>query len=323
MRYPAPKLALIAWLACFGGCAANHANSTEDTSAAEVGTGVTESPAKAEREFDPFIGPRWIGNGISYGPHRDGQHPDRDGPTREQLREDLHILSQHWNLLRMYGSRGATETVLEIIRTDKLPLKVMVGAWISPEARLAEDGSIVETFREAKAANEAEVATAIRLANAFPEAVVAISVGNETQVFWSSHRVRSGVLIDYIRQARAKTRVPVTTADDFRFWISPESAAIADEVDFIVTHAYAMWNGQTLENALPFTKEQYDAVAARHPEHQVVLGEAGWATQKHDQGEQGPFDSGRRRRGRAEVVPRRLPGVDDRRTRREFLLRSV
>jgi exo-beta-1,3-glucanase (GH17 family) len=80
--------------------------------------------------------------------------------------------------------------------------------------------------------------------------------------------------------------VPVTTADDFSFWNRPGSAVLAREVDFIVAHAYAMWNKQPLDRAISFTKEKYSEVAAAHPDHQIVLGEAGWATKKHNQGEQ-------------------------------------
>ena len=61
---------------------------------------------------------------------------------------------------------------------------------------------------------------------------------------------------------------------------------LAREVDFIVMHAYAMWWGQSLDNAVAFTKEKYTEVAALHPEHQIVIGEAGWATKIHSEGEQ-------------------------------------
>jgi exo-beta-1,3-glucanase (GH17 family) len=241
----------------------------------------------ARRPFQPFLDGRWIGNGISYGPYRDGQTPDGGpGPSKAELREDLQLMSKHWNLIRMYGAQGPAETVLELIHEEQFPMKVMVGAWIAPETRLAEDGTVAETLAANVAGNRREVETAIRLANRYPEIVVGVSVGNETQVSWSFHKVRTSVLVDYIRQVRSATNAPVTTADDFTFWDKPESKVVAREVDFIVMHAYAMWCGQPFDNAMPFTKEQFAVVSALHPDHPVVLGEAGWATKVHAEGEQ-------------------------------------
>ena len=257
---------------------ADAAASTEDSAHKE---------RSGRRPFEPFIGKRWIGNGISYGPFRDGQSPiGGPWPSRDELREDLHLMSKHWNLLRMYGSRGPAETVVQLIHEEGIRMKVMLGAWIDTEVRFAEDGSVAEEYPATVAANRGEVETAIKLANAYRDVVIAVSVGNETQVSWSFHKVRTEVLLDYIRQVQARTSVPVTTADDFSYWNTPESKRLAREVDFIVMHAYAMWWGQSLGNAMAFTKEKYAEVAALHSAHQIVIGEAGWATKVHSEGEQ-------------------------------------
>ena len=128
--------------------------------------------------------------------------------------------------------------------------------------------------------------TAVRLANAYPELVLALVIGNETQVSWSAHRFAPEVLVAWLRHARAATTLPVSTADDFGFWLSPASDRVAAEVDFIVLHAYAMWNGKPLEEALGFTQGKYAEVVRRHPGRPVLLGEAGWATAKHTEGDQ-------------------------------------
>jgi len=117
-------------------------------------------------------------------------------------------------------------------------------------------------------------------------------VGNETQVSWSDHKVAPEVLIGWLRHARQGTAAPVSTADDFSYWLRPESERVAREVDFLVMHAYAMWNGRSLDQALPFTQEKYAAVVARYPGRPVVLGEAGWATRKHSEGEQATLIQG-------------------------------
>ena len=84
----------------------------------------------------------------------------------------------------------------------------------------------------------------------------------------------------------------MTTADDFGFWVQPQSDQVAREVDFIVLHAYAMWNGKTLAEALDFTKEKYAEVARLHPDRTILLGEAGWATRKHTEGDQAKYIQG-------------------------------
>ena len=231
--------------------------------------------APARRPFHPFDGERFVGHGISYGPHRDGQRPGAEGPTRAQLREDLQLLRGRWDLLRVYASDGPTPELVALVHEERLPFKVLLGAWIAPEKTPAD-----------REANRAQVAAAVRLANAYPSVVLAVVVGNETQVSWSAHRTDPAVLVEWLREARRGAKVPVATADDFGFWLSPESDRIAAEVDLIVLHAYAMWNGKALEDALAFTQEKYAATVKRHPGLPVLLGEAGWATKKHTEGEQ-------------------------------------
>lgn len=242
------------------------------------------------RRFAPKIDERWIGQGISYGPYREGQRPGGVGPTKEQLSEDLHLLAKHWNLLRMYGAGEVAEEVLQVIRDEKIPMRVMLGAWITNET--PSDNLDDATAAVAKQANESQTAEAIRLANSYPEVVVAVSVGNETQVYWSDHITKPEVLIGYIRKVRNATSVPITTADDFNFWNKPESKAVVDEIDFIVLHIHALWGGTLHPVAMKWTEEIYDDISARHPNRKVVIGEAGWATQVHNEGEQAKLIKG-------------------------------
>jgi exo-beta-1,3-glucanase (GH17 family) len=202
--------------------------------------------------------------GISYGPFRAGQRPGGPGPSDSEILEDLQLIAPRWGMIRMYGSRGPTEAVLRTIRDEHLPIGVVVGAWIGPDDA---------------AANAAEVEGAIRLAKAYPEQVLALSIGNESQVSWSGHRTPSEVLVGHLREARAAVSQPVTTADDYNFWNKPESDAIASEVDFLLLHAYAMWNKQTLDDAVPWTASTVASIRAAHPDLPIVIGETGWATE--------------------------------------------
>jgi exo-beta-1,3-glucanase (GH17 family) len=225
-------------------------------------------------------------NAVCYGPHRDGQRPGVTSPSAEELREDLKLMADHWSLLRVYGSSEFAETMLSLIRGDGLNMKVVLGAWIAPEAPMDDNDVVVDRLAEAAAANRREIDAAIRLAREFTDIVVAVSVGNETQVFWSAHRSPIDILIDYVREVRANVSVPVTVADDFNFWNKPESLHLVAEIDFITMHAHPMWNGLQVEDALQWLREQTAVVQAMHPDHPVIVGETGWATSVHDEGEQ-------------------------------------
>jgi exo-beta-1,3-glucanase (GH17 family) len=252
--------------------------------AAERGSDVT-STDRLQRE-DPFL-PRPFTlrlddrppvGAVCYGPHRDGQRPGGPEPAVAQLREDLRLMGRHWDLLRIYGASGFADSLLSLIRDDGPGMRVMLGVWISQDDTLA---------------NRREVEAAVRLAAVYPEIVVAVSVGNETQVSWSSYRCEAELLVGYVREVRARVTVPVTTADDFNYWNKPESRALAAEIDFITLHAHPMWNGRQLDEALAWLSEQTSVVQAVHPERVVVIGETGWATSVHDEGEQARLIKGR------------------------------
>jgi exo-beta-1,3-glucanase (GH17 family) len=163
----------------------------------------------------------------------------------------------------------------------------MLGVWLENETKNPER----------KKSNVKEVLKSIELANQYPNVLAAVNVGNETQVFWSWHRMKTENLIRYIRAVRNNIHVPVTTADDYNFWNKPESQRVAKEVDFIVSHIYPLWNGKILENAIEWMGYIYhQEVQKNHPEKVIAIGEPGWATtynpEKKGPGEQGTLVKG-------------------------------
>lgn len=250
----------------FGGGEGESAGGSEQGAPPEAPvppTGVARRPYAPMRDGQPIL------DGISYGPFRAGQRPGGPNPSAQEILEDLRILAPSWGAIRVYSSAPPTLTVLETIRANDLDLKVMVGAWIAPDD---------------PEANAREVADAIRLANAFPDQVVAVSVGNESQVDWSAHRSSREGLIAALREVRAGIQQPVTTADDYNFWNKPEAAGVAREVDFLLLHAYAMWNGKQLDEAVAWTSSIVDSIQALHPDLPIVIGETGWATTLNPEG---------------------------------------
>lgn len=233
------------------------------------------------REFVPFLGNKWIGESIAYGYHRKGQSPGGESPNESEIFEDLSIISKHWNLIRVYGADKNVELILEVIHRNKFPIRVILGMWLEDE----------ETNQAKERENIEQVLCGIDLANKYPETVIAISVGNETQVYWSGHKMKPESLIRYIRITRKYTKVPVTTADDFNFWNKTESEAVAKETDFILTHIHPQWNGISLENSIEWLNDVSLKLKEAHPEREIVIGETGWAT-RYDSGKNGPGEQG-------------------------------
>jgi len=234
-----------------------------------LGSSVVRQDPFVIRRFEPCLNGKWIGEAVSYGCYRSGQAPGVKGPSVSEIEEDLQIIQNHWNFIRLYGSDEDSARVLKIIREKHLPLKVMLGVWLENETGLPER----------REENFAQAMKGIDLANEYPDVIAAVCVGNETQVTWSAHRMDQHDLIRYIRLVRNNTSLPVATADDYSFWITFDSRKVADEIDFVVTHLYSMWNGITLENAIEWMDRVYfREVTAMHPDKVTVIGEVGWAT---------------------------------------------
>ena len=246
-----------------------------------------------KRALPTTIGDRWIGNGVAYGPYRDGQHPGGPSPSRDELGEDL---SSHVRPLEPTPALRSGRTYRDHPRSHSGGTARHEGhARGLDRARTGHRGQwngAVDPLT-ARAANRLEIETAIRLAGEYPEIVIAVCVGNETQVSWSSHRVPADLLIGYVREARARTSMPVSTADDFNFWNKPASDAVAREIDFIVTHAHPLWNPSAASRARwTGTRSTVAQIQAAHPGETVVLGETGWATRKDMEGDQATLMKG-------------------------------
>ena len=227
------------------------------------------SASFVKRDFQPTIDGKWIGNGISYGAYRDGEGPGKGLTSKANILEDMQIMTQRWNLIRLYGSDPQSERILEVIRDNDIPMRVMLGAWLDGHKSVDE--------------NNEQVRRLIELANRFPEIVVAANVGNEIFVYWSWHKIDDvDWVIDHIRNVRASIEQPVTVSDDYNFWNKPESQKVAAELDFICMHGYALWNSQQLSNGLGWTVETYNDIQSHHPDHKIAFCETGWATSKVD-----------------------------------------
>ena len=225
---------------------------------------------------------------VAYSGFREGQHPDRgDGavnPSDEEILEDLELLVENgFKLIRLYDVAENTVTTLELIREHDLPIKVLLGMWLRAEVSNHEgcawlDEPIPDAELAANAiVNLAEVDRGIELAQEFDDIIVAVNVGNEALVEWNDHMVPLEQVITYIRRVKAAIDQPVTTADNYEWWIK-DGAPLAAEVDFLGIHTYPAWEEKTIDEAMPYTIENLQRVRDALPGKPIAILEAGWAT---------------------------------------------
>jgi len=227
-------------------------------------------------------------NAICYSGYRDGQSPQTQTyPTRDQIHEDLLILQGHWRYLRLYDCSPHAQLVLDIIRSEGLDFKVMLGLDMAAEmsnphcpwgADFSDD--VLYANRES---NAMEVKRLTQLAAEYADIVFSVSVGNEASVEWTDHMVPVECLIGYVHDVRKAIDQPITFCENYVPW-TYKLAPLADELDFIAIHTYPAWEYRSIEDALEFTKENYQSVVDHYPGKQVIITEAGWTTAANGRG---------------------------------------
>jgi exo-beta-1,3-glucanase (GH17 family) len=227
------------------------------------------------------------GRAICYSGFRENQRPGDIYPDYDQVKEDLLLLQPHWKYLRMYDCDQHTDTVLEVIKGEKLDFQMMLGAYIEAEMNNFNClwGGIYseEQLATNKIGNQKKIDKLAELANSNRDIVFSVSVGNEACVDWTDHFVHEKRVAEYVKQVKSKTDIPVTFCENYAPWLV-KLESLAEAVDFISLHTYPVWEYKHIQEALDYTKENYYAVAKKYPDKAVVITEAGWATNSDGRG---------------------------------------
>jgi exo-beta-1,3-glucanase (GH17 family) len=228
------------------------------------------------------------GNAICYSGYRQGQDPNRKVyPSVAEIREDLHILKKHWQLLRLYDCSPHAERVLQVIREDALPLQVMLGAYLGAEMNNfgCPWGATYdeETLEHNRRENDAEVGRLVALARRYEDIVFSVAVGNEATVEWTDHYVPVSRVIEQVRRVKAGLAQPVTFCENYVPWRDKLHELVA-EIDFISLHTYPVWEYKHIHEALDYTKANVQGVASLYPGKTIVITEAGWCTASNGRG---------------------------------------
>ncbi len=228
-------------------CACGGGGTTSDKGAADTTTIKADGTVIIGLRPLPVDFSEW--KAVAYSPFRTStSEPARANEeiTDDMVKEDLELLRDAgFGLIRIFASsKNEGITALRVIKANSLPIKVMLGAYVNsfeydPTLSASAKAAIIQ-------GNEEELARAVALANAYPDEVVAVSVGNETQVDWSFVKISSYQLAKYIAQVRKQIKQPVTTDDNYAPFAGklphhPAANQVAEvlaQIDFLSIHAY-------------------------------------------------------------------------------------
>lgn len=195
---------------------------------------------------------------VSYSPFDKDQSPLREGFVikPERMDVDLALLAQYFSCVRTYSMTGLDELP---IYAQKHGLKVMLGAWVSPDAK----------------STRLEIEQLVAAANRYPDVVQSVVVGNEALLRKDISGARLAALIV---EVKSRVKQPVTYADVWEFWSKyPEVAPV---VDFITIHLLPYWEDQPtgIENdaALKHVAAVREEYGRLFPTKDIFIGETGW-----------------------------------------------
>jgi cellulose synthase/poly-beta-1,6-N-acetylglucosamine synthase-like glycosyltransferase/exo-beta-1,3-glucanase (GH17 family) len=202
----------------------------------------------------------WQGelNGLSYSAWR--QDPNtlaKREPTIDEIKQDLQLIAGRARSIRTYESTGISGEIPAL--ASKYGLTVTAGAWI--------DKDPVKNEQDVRAL----IANAITV-----NSVNQVIVGNESLLH---NLVKQDELLHYIREVKAGTDVPVSTAEPFHIWLDPKYAELADTVDFIAVHILPFWNGVPVDKAVDQVLANYNAVKKAFPNKRILIAEVGWPSE--------------------------------------------
>ncbi|MEE4463054.1 beta (1-6) glucans synthase, partial [Azotobacter chroococcum] len=196
---------------------------------------------------------------VSYSPFDKDQSPfDQPFVLREaRMDADLALLAERFQCVRTYSMTGM-QALPALAR--KHGLKLMLGAWVSPDP--------VDT--------EAEIALLIEAARANPDIVEAVIVGNETLL---RKEVTASHLASLIARVKRSVDQPVTYADVWEFWLKhPE---VAPAVDFLTIHLLPYWEDDPagIDRALAQVARVRQEFGQRFAPKDILIGETGWPSE--------------------------------------------
>ena len=209
----------------------------------------------------------WSGKvgGFAFNGFRRGQSPEEGTfPTRQELSDDVTMLSRYTNRLRIYSALDNDDQEPSAMPSlaREHGMTVTAGAWLSQDRRR----------------NDLEIKALITLMRNNNN-VERVMVGNETLLRGD---LTPDELIGYVDIVKRRARVPVSTAESWDIWLtrdrekSKKMHELARHVDFITVHLLPYWEGVPRAAAVTHVIRRYDEMQREYPNKKIVIGEVGW-----------------------------------------------
>ena len=203
----------------------------------------------------PTDEPAWpkIIQGFSFSPFRPGQDPTEERyPSLSQIDADLELLAGRTHAIRTYTVQEVLGEIPDLAKKHKI--NVTLGGWIGGDA----------------VANQREMKRLLNIAGRSTN-VIRLMVGNEALL---RGEVSVEQLIGYLDDVRAKTGIPVSTAEPWHIWL--KNPQLADHVDFLTVHMLPYWEGVPVEMAVDYVFTRLNELRQAFPNKEIIIGEVGW-----------------------------------------------
>lgn len=207
----------------------------------------------------PVQEPQWtrVVPGFAFSPYQKGQSPlDNTWPSREQITQDLSLLSGKAQAIRTYTVAQVFGEIPQLAKPFNI--NVALGAWISADL----------------AANALELDRLIEVVQPRPSNVVRLIVGNEVLL---RKELKQDQLLAYLDWVRDKTDIPVSTAEPWHVWL--KNPKLAEHVDYLAVHLLPFWEGVALDKSVEFSVNAYRQLRQAFPDKKIVVTEVGWPSQ--------------------------------------------
>ena len=255
------------------------------------GSGTVVVPFSTRDSLRPLSSEFTSRKAVNYSPYRtatDNTGLDAEIIPESNIKQDLDLLvAGGFGLIRLFDStdKVAGQT-LAVIRKYNLDIKVQLGIYL-------QVGN--------NAFSQAEITRGIALAQKYSDIILAVSVGNETQIYWTANPITASVMASALDTVRKQVTQPITTDDNWAYFAgNGADVRVLSLIDFASIHTYPeidtqydLWDWRLkavpaasraaamMDGAIATAKQQYALARSYLDNHNlaampITIGETGW-----------------------------------------------